>query len=264
LAAGLVGCLLASGCHTVTVAPPPPDGTVPRELVKVNLPPYVIEAPDVLLIQAFQAGEKAGDSPRPLVPQPIDGQHLVRMDGAVSLGVYGALQLSGLTIEQARDAVAAFLRDRTGLGEKQLYVAVDVIAYNSKAYYIITDGAGYGEAAYRFPLTGSETVLDALSQINGLPAVASKKHIWVARRNPGTGEQCLPVHWEEMTQQGVTTTNYQIMPGDRIYVKAEKIFSVDAAIAKALSPIERIFGVTLLGAETYNSITNRNNNNNNR
>ena len=45
---------------------------------------------------------------------------------------------------------------------------------NSKVYYIITDGAGSGEQVFRFPVTGSETVLDAISQIGGLPPVSSK------------------------------------------------------------------------------------------
>src|SRR4051795_8784957 len=54
LLAGL--CALAGGCvHTDGyVAPtPPPDGAVPRELTKIVLPPYVIEPPDVLLVQVL-------------------------------------------------------------------------------------------------------------------------------------------------------------------------------------------------------------------
>ena len=31
------------------------------------------------------------------------------------------------------------------------------------------------------PVTGSETVLDAISKVQGLPPVASQKRIWVAR-----------------------------------------------------------------------------------
>src|SRR5262249_33101479 len=60
-------------------------------------------------------------------------------------------------------------------------LTLDVAAYNSKYYYVITDGAGYGEQVIRFPYTGNETVLDAVSQIQGLPAVSSKKRVWVAR-----------------------------------------------------------------------------------
>jgi polysaccharide export outer membrane protein len=59
-------------------------------------------------------------------------------------------------------------------------------------------------------------------------------------------------------------TNYQVMPNDRIYVKAQKLVTIDTAMARFLSPIERIFGITLLGSSTVNSIrTNGQNSNNN-
>ena len=41
-------CALAGGCyHTegFVVPPPPPDGSVPRELNKIVLPPYVLTDP---------------------------------------------------------------------------------------------------------------------------------------------------------------------------------------------------------------------------
>jgi polysaccharide export outer membrane protein len=112
---------------------------------------------------------------------------------------------------------------------------------------------------YSFPTTGNETVLDAMARINGLPQVASKRHIWVARRSPHGGpDQIMPVCWEEMTQQGITRTNYQVLPGDRIYVQSQKIISIDNALAKFLSPIERVLGVTLLGASTVQTIQGQN------
>ena len=40
----------------------PPDGSVPRELQKITLPEYVIEPPDVLLINAVLR-DKEGDAP---------------------------------------------------------------------------------------------------------------------------------------------------------------------------------------------------------
>jgi polysaccharide export outer membrane protein len=260
-AAALAGlCALPMGCahdHEFA-AVPPPDGSVPRELAKVTLPPYVIEPPDILLVRVLRPPLNVEKNPysTTLPPQPIDGQHLVRPDGTISLGIYGSVQVSGLTYDQARERVRKFVAEQAQLREDAIQVEVDVIAYNSKNYYVITDGAGYGEQAYKFAITGSETVLDAISNINGLPAVASKRHIWVARRIPNAGcaEQILPVDWCAIVKHGDASTNYQVLPGDRIYVEAEAIFSIDAALAKFLSPIERIFGVTLLGSETVNSI----------
>jgi polysaccharide export outer membrane protein len=134
-------------------------------------------------------------------------------------------------------------------------VSVDVLAYNSSVYYVITDGAGLGEQVYRFPVTGSETVLDAISHINGLPVVASPRRIWVARRNPGTNHDSIyPVDWKGISQMGATNTNWQMMPGDRLYVQADPVRRFDNNLGKILSPIERILGATLLGAQTRNAL----------
>src|SRR5262249_9655685 len=109
--------------------------------------------------------------------QQIRGQQLVRPDGPVSLGEYCRRAESGLTLQEAKTVIETFLSAFLESPE----VSVDVAAYNSKTYYVITDGGGYGEQVYRFPSTGKETVLDALSQIYGLPVVASKRRIWLVR-----------------------------------------------------------------------------------
>jgi protein involved in polysaccharide export with SLBB domain len=227
--------------------PPPDAGPPPTECHKRSLPNYVVEPPDILIVASTQQ----------IRDQSISGQHLVRPDGSLSLGIYGTVWVAGLTLEQTKEAIAQLLDQRIkDFDRKNLYV--DVLAYNSKFYYVITDGGGYGEQVVRLPITGSETVLDGISQIYGLPAVASKKDIWVARSFPCQGghgsEQVLPVDWCGITQRAQTATNYQIMPGDRIYVKAQRLIRVDSALAKVISPIERILGVTLLGSTTVNSI----------
>jgi len=220
---------------------------VPREGAKVSLPPYVIEPPDILLIESTQG----------LKDQPIRGQHLVRPDGTVSLGIYGSAYVAGMTLDQAKESIGRTFATRIQ-NFSMLNLSVDVLAYNSKFYYVITDGAGYGEQVIRMPIMGSETVLDGISQIYGLPAVASKKRIWVARRSAdGTTDQVLPVDWCGISQRGSEATNYQIMPGDRIYVDAKKWVRFDTGMARFLSPFERVLGITLLGSETVNSISGR-------
>jgi polysaccharide export outer membrane protein len=265
----------------------PPSGAVPRELEKIVLPPYVIEAPDQLLIEVIMKGTfpdlddkgniRKDDQGKPiekplttaLPVQPISGPFMVRVDGTVGLGFWGSAPVSGLTLEQAADAIRLQLMrndelKKYGTKLESLTVIVDVIAYNSKRYYVITDGGGFGEQVLSFPITGSETVLDALSNIGGLSDVSSKRNIWVARRTPHPGQpwQILPVDWIGISQHGITYTNYQVMPGDRIYVKAQRIVLIDRTLARIISPVERVFGITLLGSSTVNQIKNRNNNGN--
>jgi protein involved in polysaccharide export with SLBB domain len=305
-------------------------GGVPVELCKVSLPPYIIEPPDILLIDTvrmiplppyriepldvllLQVAEALPNQPimgpyavtpdgtinlgyvygtvrvagltleeaqtvirnqlkqsltNPQVAialgqsrtiQQVRGEHLVRPDGTINLGSYGSVYVAGMTLTQAKCAVEKYLSQFVLNPE----ISLDVFAYNSKVYYVITDGAGFGQQVFRFPITGNETVLDAISNIAGLPVVASKKYIWVARPSaPGHGcYQILPVDWKAITQGGATETNYQIFPGDRVYVRADCLITLDNWVTKLISPVERLFGVTLLGVSTVDSFgTNGNN-----
>lgn len=178
--------------------------------------------------------------------QQIAGQHLVAPDGSVNLGSYGSVLVVGLTVAEARAAIELQLSQQLDAPE----VSVDVYAYNSKVYYVITQGAGMGDGVFRFPVTGNETVLDAISQINGLQQVSSKK-IWIARPTEDPNVvQNLIVNWEEITAQGLATSNYQIMPGDRIFIAEDKLIAFDTALAKIVAPLERMMGFTLLGTGT--------------
>src|SRR5208282_4437672 len=79
---------------------PPGHPPVPREHALISLPPYVIGPPDILLVQSTkQLGE-----------QPIAGQHLIRPDGTIGLGIYGSVHVSGMTLDMAKEAIAAQLR----------------------------------------------------------------------------------------------------------------------------------------------------------
>jgi polysaccharide biosynthesis/export protein len=182
--------------------------------------------------------------------QQIAGEHLVAPDGTVTLGAYGSVPVAGYTLQEAKLAIEKFLSPYLMDPE----VAVDVFAYNSKVYYIVTQGAGLGDNVVRVPLTGNETVLDAISQVSGLQAVSSKK-IWIARPTPGCEENIvLPVDWCAVTGRGAAATNYQIMPGDRVFIAEDNLVAFDNYLAKIISPMERIFGVTLLGTQTAKQI----------
>lgn len=332
-AVALAWVACGSGCQSVA----PRGGgevlaaDVPRELVKTSMPPYVVESPDILLIDAVRVvplppykiepldglyiqvpgakptepidgvytvepdggvnlGASYGviqvvdlttdqararieerlkgilESPKASVSlaqsrasQQISGQHLVRPDGTVGLGIYGSVYVAGKTLDATKAAIEAHLANYLLKPE----VSVDVAAYNSKIYYIITDGGGLGEQVVRAPVTGNETVLDAIGQINGLPAVASKERIWIARPSPSNQceDQILPVDWYGITRSGRTATNYQIMPGDRVYVMAQPLIALDTTLARIIAPVERVFGVILLGNSTVRTFRFNNNNN---
>jgi polysaccharide export outer membrane protein len=184
--------------------------------------------------------------------QQTRGEHLVRPDGTISLGTYGCVYVAGLTVSQAKFEIEKHLAQFFFNPQ----VAVDVFAYNSKVYYVVFDGGGYGMQVLPFPITGNETVLDAIARVSGLAPVSSMHRIWVARPSPA-GHKCdqvLPVDWLAIVKGGSTATNYQLFPGDRVYVDADCLIKADNWLAKIFAPVERILGVTLLGTTTVQAI----------
>src|SRR5262249_12248801 len=77
---------------------------------------------------------------------------------------------------------------------------------------------------------------------------ASKHHMWVARPAPDDLHEdlVLPVDYKGIVQCGKTGTNYQLLPGDRLYVKAAPLITLDAYMARVIAPIERVVGANLL------------------
>jgi len=323
---GTTGCtafLAPRDPFPVTAPEPPATSPVPRELDKVTLPIYVIEPPDILLIEGVKLVPK---SPHEIetfdvllvrvegefAEQPIDdaynvdadgtvnlgptygrikvvkltideaedeirshlsqilsdvgvsvsllqsagaqqvtGQHLVGPDGRVNLGTYGSVFIAGMTIESARAAIEQQLSKK--LDEPEVFV--DILAYNSKVYYIVTQGGGFGDNVVRLPITGNECVLDAVANVSGISQVSSKK-LWIARPAPnGMGcEQILPVEWDNIARGASTATNYQLMPGDRLYIAEAPFQKFTTVLSRATQPFESIFGATSLGVSTINRI----------
>jgi len=196
-----------------------------KEPPDLALPVYRIEPPDVIGIEmpkvvplpSYQAAV-----------QPVTGQYLVGPDGTINLRKYGVVHIGGKTVAEARIAIQNHLKQY--LDSPKLWL--DVLAYNSKVYFIITQDGSSGEKVRRLPFTGNETVLDAVCQISGL-AFASSKKIWIARPGPHglQGQQILPIDWDAIAQGAETATNYQFLPGDRLYIVTNGV-TVKAANAK--------------------------------
>jgi polysaccharide export outer membrane protein len=183
--------------------------------------------------------------------QDVTGEHLVASDGRITLGGYGRVCVVGMTIEESKAAVEQQLAEYF----ENPQVSVDILGFNSKVYYVITQGAGLGDRVVPLPVKGGETALDAIGQIEQLSSNSSMR-MWIARPgfNQAGGDQIMPIDWLGITQRGDVTTNYQLMPGDRLYVAEDKLVAIDTALAKFISPIERILGVTLLGTQAAERI----------
>ena len=181
----------------------------------------------------------------------LSGQYLVGPDGNINLRKYGLVRVAGLTVTEARLAIQKHLSQFVDSPE----LSVDVVAYNSKVYYVITQGAGMGDNVRHFPITGNETVLDAICQVNGMSQMSSTK-VWIARPSPGTYpcQQILPVDWMAVTQGGSAATNYQVLPGDRVYIAQDEMITLNNMVSKVISPFERVMGFLGLSGSTVRNL----------
>jgi len=70
--------LLCATCGCQTVRTPEEkiaNSNIPREFTKVSMPDYIVEPPDLVLVEVLEA----------LPGRPISGERLVRPDGKISL-----------------------------------------------------------------------------------------------------------------------------------------------------------------------------------
>ncbi len=212
-----------------------------KEAVRKKLE-EILQKPDVSVLLARTANT-----------QQVTGEYLVCPDGTINLRQYGTISVMGKTLAEARQAVEKHLAKHF----KAPQVSIDMKQLNSKVYYVITDGAGMGDNIRRLPVTGNETVLDAIAATGGLSQLSSKK-IWIARPSPTSDEkgQVLPVDYDGITQRGATATNYQILPGDRIFIAGDSLIAMNNLLGKQTAPVERALGVMSLANSTFGAKRN--------
>ena len=180
--------------------------------------------------------------------QAVSGLYMVKQDGVVDLREYGAVHVNGMTLLEARTAIEKSLSNYFNAPQ----VSINIAGFNSKSYTIIREGSlSAGEDLIHLPIKGNETVLDALSMIGGLEKVSSTR-MWIARPSSGNDgvEQILPIDYMAVTRGGSAATNYQIMPGDRLFIEEDGLVATNNFIVKAGTPLYQMFGITQLGAYT--------------
>jgi polysaccharide export outer membrane protein len=200
---------------------------LPRELDKHVLPPYLVEPGDTLLVQPADIDSTVR----------LPGDQTVLLDGTIHLGKYGQMIVAGKTVEEIETQIRATIiaqtpvpknppppdapDDRPNDPRDPGKIVVRIVSRQSKVYYVLGEVNAPGE----FVLNGRETVLDGIVTAGGLNDRASRKQIILSRPTPPDGcRKVLPVCYPEIVQLGDTSTNYQLAPGDRIYVPSRGLF----------------------------------------
>ena len=223
--------------------------------IPVNQPPHdgalidfpnTINPPDILLVEVLEA----------LPGRPIQGERLVQPDGTISLGFYGRLYVSGLTLDQIKIKLLIHLRQYLSdkaLGlveqaeggewkavdpEKSAKLVVDLASNHSRFYYV----QGAVEVPGRYPINGKETVIDAITIAKGLKDDADLTKFSLIR--PSHGDEAprkFTIDWKKISEEGDRKSNLQLFPGDRLIV--QKKTNTEAVNATKINGIELIIEV---------------------
>ncbi len=204
------------------IAIPPPKHDAARSR-------YIVEPPDILDIEVLQA----------LPGRPLTGERLVRPDGTITLGFYGDLHVAGLSLAEVKKKVVLHMRrylTDLALGidvpspedsqriidrinpEDSDRVFVDIVSYNSKFYYV----GGDFNLPGRLPITGKETVLDALHLAGGLATSALRSSLRLVKPSKNGGKPVVKqINYESVISGEDMSTNYPLEPGDHLYVERD-------------------------------------------
>lgn len=183
----------------------PVPAPIPRELAMELMPPHVVEPGDTLLVQPVEF-----DAPVRLPPD-----QLVQPDGTIDLGKYGRPVVAGKTLPDVEAIVRAQIKAKD---EKPVAVTVRLLSRPGEVFFVL----GEVNAPGAFPITGHDTVLTAITQAGGPTRRASLQNVIMSR--PTVPEGCrlvYPVCYQNIVQLGDTTTNYQLRPGDRVFVPSK-------------------------------------------
>ena len=202
----------------------PIPAPVPREFAKTLLPTYRFAPGDTVLVEAARFD----------APLRFPADQTVQPDGTIDLGRFGRPAVAGMSVEEVEALVARrvdLVLEQTPIGadgaeldleelreDGLLEVNVRLIDPAGSVYYVLGAVAAPGV----YPLAGRETVLDAILTAGGLADNAKRCDIILSR--PSVPHDCrtvLPVCYDNLVQTGDSATNYQVLPGDRIFVPAK-------------------------------------------
>ncbi|MBI1325874.1 polysaccharide export protein [bacterium] len=183
------------------------DPTQHREMALTAHPMHVIEPSDTLEVRV---------RPDSIVGIPLDS--VVAADGTIDLSFAGRVYVAGLPLDQAEAVIAQRLTEFAAARKMKLSEPVEVVVrpeeIKSKYYYVL----GKGVSPAKLPVTGRDTVLEAIlaSQVK---SNAMLEKAYVVRPHPmGLPDQVLAVDWIAIRDRGDVTTNYQLFPGDRLVI----------------------------------------------
>ncbi|WP_370589099.1 polysaccharide biosynthesis/export family protein [Tychonema sp. LEGE 06208] len=231
LTVSVLGAVGSSPAAAQFLPPPPPLPPVSGEPISVPVAPgfpglpasvpasvrsevYTLGAGDRVQMDIFNVPEYSGPN----------GQHQVQADGSLSLPLIGSLEVAGMTLEQASNAV----KELYGKYLKRPWITLKLLAarplqiaiageINRPGAYTISSAAGPGGTSEQIG-TQMPTISRALRMAGGITQSADVRQIKIRRPQRNAPEQVISVDLWELLQNGDLRADLTLRDGDTIFI----------------------------------------------
>jgi polysaccharide export outer membrane protein len=192
----------------------------------------VVEPPDLIKVDVAEA----------LPGRPITGEYLVRPDGKVLLSFYGEVFVAGLTLPEIKVKIIKHLQtnlrdEPLGLvvldenddpiidlatgkpksiaPEDSTAVRVEVAQCNSKYFYVEGEVISPG----RYPVTGRQSVVDAINLAGGPSPLADREKVILYRVGSRGAPDRFAIELDQSETPAHRSTIDHLKSGDRLVVR---------------------------------------------
>jgi polysaccharide export outer membrane protein len=142
----------------------------------------------------------------------------VAEDGSITLPFLGRIEVRGLTRIELEQKIAGLLGDKY-INDPQ--VSVFVKEYESHKVSV----SGAVKTPSTFPMMGSKTLLDVVSEAGGFTQDVGRT-VYVIRRKPDGATERITIDLESLIYGGDASLNVQIQAGDVVYAPIESRITV--------------------------------------
>jgi polysaccharide export outer membrane protein len=165
----------------------------------------------------------------------------IRSDGKITLNLLNELYVAGLSPSEISEEITSRLSKF--YNKDALFVSVEVVAFESKKYYVFGQVFSPGVKPY----TGRDTVVKVLAEAQ-LNEDAWPQKVVLIRPSENTDvRQKVTVDLKQMYLEGKTDQNFLLEEGDLVYVPPSPLAEFRLRFERLMAPIRPVADFALMG-----------------
>jgi polysaccharide export outer membrane protein len=204
-----------------------PTGTYNYTLYLVGNGPYTLGRDDVINIDVRNQPE-------------FSGNYIIGPDGSIQYNYIGDIPLAGMTKYEVQQVLVKLLERYI----RSPYVSVTILAYNSKAVYVIGEVNRPG----KYIMRGDVIKLREAIVAAGLPTrQAAQRRTHIVKPDL-VNPQIRKINLKKILYKGKLKDDIDLYPGEIIVVPSTVLSSVNRFLSDLLNPVTRAASAASIGA----------------